>query len=430
MITNLLRRSSWASLLFSSAIEQRSSRLSCLRAKRTAVRAARAHPETASQAEARAILMKMAQFLGGTQNFRVGVRSGYDAEQPSGQKIEFGEYRTVTLSRPDRMRVETERSDGAKNTSCPDWKRDRSGRSRQQSLCDCAATRCAGPRASSISSRISALRLPLAALLLNRLPEELQNQGRFGGLCREDEYLRNCVPSSGRAYRHGGFSGVGSRWRQALPQRIVLTYKKAVGQPQFWADFIDWNLAPQLNDATFSAQVPEGLQKVAFAALTSACVAHGSPVVGEEGSQIDENRIVGPCHCGVVRRSAHVGADQPGRCTRRARWVAPVAVAAKVAFRVAGQRRLGPLFRQLDRCAGGSRSRGGQQATAQQRQTSRRATATSTSSANQSARQSSASSMQATSSQNRANRQQSATPEPVPAPGCVEPEPGCTSIHR
>src|SRR3989442_9323114 len=40
--------------------------------------------------------------LAGTQSFSVSVRGDYDAVQTSGQKIEFGENRTVTLSRPDR----------------------------------------------------------------------------------------------------------------------------------------------------------------------------------------------------------------------------------------------------------------------------------------------------------------------------------------
>ena len=46
----------------------------------------------------------------------------------------------------------------------------------------------------------------------------------------------------------------------------MLTYKKERGQPRFWAEFSKWNLAPAMNDAMFAAQVPGGLQKVAFAA--------------------------------------------------------------------------------------------------------------------------------------------------------------------
>ena len=42
------------------------------------------------------------------------IRDGYDVVQESGQKIEFGELRNVTVSRPDRLRIEVERSDGQK----------------------------------------------------------------------------------------------------------------------------------------------------------------------------------------------------------------------------------------------------------------------------------------------------------------------------
>jgi hypothetical protein len=33
---------------------------------------------------------------------------------------------------------------------------------------------------------------------------------------------------------------------EPLPRRIVITYKDENGQPQFWADFSNWNLAPEL----------------------------------------------------------------------------------------------------------------------------------------------------------------------------------------
>ena len=70
--------------------------------------------ETETLAQARAILMRMADFLSGAQSFSVSVRAGYDAVQKSGQKIEFGDMRKVTVSRPDRLRLEGERSDGNK----------------------------------------------------------------------------------------------------------------------------------------------------------------------------------------------------------------------------------------------------------------------------------------------------------------------------
>ncbi|MFL9890654.1 DUF2092 domain-containing protein [Paraburkholderia sp. RL17-383-BIF-A] len=233
--------------------------------KEPAARAAVAEPETAAQTQARAILMKMAEFLGGTPSFRVGVRSGYDAVQPSGQKIEFGEYRTVTLSRPDRMRVESERSDGAKTLVVLTGK--------EIVLVDLASKVYATtPQPGTLDESIVyfvrdlGMRLPLAALLLNRLPEELQAR------VRSVDYVEKTSIYGTASYHLAArtdtvdFQVWISDGDKPLLQRIVLTYKKAVGQPQFWAEFVGWDLAPGLNDATFSAQIPDGLQKVAFAA--------------------------------------------------------------------------------------------------------------------------------------------------------------------
>jgi hypothetical protein len=45
----------------------------------------------------------------------------------------------------------------------------------------------------------------------------------------------------------------------------VITYKKAEGQPQFWAQFSDWNLSPDIPDSLFVFTPPEGAAKFAFA---------------------------------------------------------------------------------------------------------------------------------------------------------------------
>src|SRR4051812_37928525 len=233
--------------------------------KTPAARAPAAEPETASQAQARAILMNMAQALSRTPSFRVSLRAGYDAVQPSGQKIEFAENRTVTLRRPDRLRIEGEGSDGAKTLTVFTGK--------EIVLVDLTSKVYAtapqpGPLDATIVYfvRDLGMRLPLAAMLMGRLPEEFQER------VRSVDYVEK-TNINGAASHHLAartdtvdFQVWVADGDKPLPQRIVLTYKKAVGQPQFWADFIDWNLAPQLNDATFSAQVPEGLQKVAFAA--------------------------------------------------------------------------------------------------------------------------------------------------------------------
>jgi hypothetical protein len=62
-----------------------------------------------------------------------------------------------------------------------------------------------------------------------------------------------------------------------LPCRLVITYRAAEGQPQFWAQFSDWNFSPDVSDAQFAFTPPEGAAKIAFAAR--------KPVPTVEGKQ-------------------------------------------------------------------------------------------------------------------------------------------------
>jgi hypothetical protein len=66
-----------------------------------------------------------------------------------------------------------------------------------------------------------------------------------------------------------------------LPQRVVITYKKATGEPQFWAQFSDWNLAPAIEDSTFLVTPPDGAQKVPFAAQ----LPRRSPAAGKRSAE-------------------------------------------------------------------------------------------------------------------------------------------------
>jgi hypothetical protein len=222
-------------------------------------------PVTESQTRARAILMQMAEFVAGTQRFSVSVLGGYDAVQKAGQKIEFGESRKVTLSRPDRLRVEGERSDGGKTLTVFSGK--------EIMLIDSANNVYAtAPQNGSVDDSIVyfvrdlGMRLPLAMLLVSQLPAELNER------VRSVDYVEKTniqgVPSHHLAARGDtvDFQVWVADSDKPLPQRIVLTYKKAPGQPQYWATFSDWNLAPTIADAMFAVKAPEGAQKVAFAA--------------------------------------------------------------------------------------------------------------------------------------------------------------------
>jgi hypothetical protein len=224
-----------------------------------------AAPVTETQARASAILARMADFLGGAQRFSVSLHAGYDAVQKSGQKIEFGDMRKVTVSRPDLMRMEGERSDGVKTLTVFNGK--------EIVLID--ETRnvyATAPQPGGLDDTIVyfvkdlGMKLPLAVLLVSQLPAELKAR------VRSVDYVERTnidgSPSHHLAARTDAvdFQVWVADGDRPLPQRVVITYKQAKGEPQFWAQFSDWNLAPALDDSTFLAKPPDGAQKVAFAA--------------------------------------------------------------------------------------------------------------------------------------------------------------------
>jgi hypothetical protein len=47
-----------------------------------------------------------------------------------------------------------------------------------------------------------------------------------------------------------------------LPQRIVITYRLAGGQPRFEADFHGWTFNPDVPDSAFTFAPPAGAEKI------------------------------------------------------------------------------------------------------------------------------------------------------------------------
>lgn len=239
---------------------------------------------SASQQQASAILMRMAEFLSKAQRFSVGVSGGYDAVQESGQKIEFGEKRMVTLSRPDRLRIESERSDGAKTLTVFTGK--------EIMLIDMASkVYASAPQTGGLDETIIhyvkdlGMRLPLAVLLVSQLPAELKERVRSIDYVEKTSILGAVSHHLAARTDSVDFQVWVSDGDRPLPQRIVITYKQAKGEPRFWAQFSDWNLAPAIVETTFAVKPPEGLQKVAFAAQLPRIATPARKPVADKGAK-------------------------------------------------------------------------------------------------------------------------------------------------
>ena len=246
---------------------------------RSVAKSAEAEPAVAGD-----ILKRMAEFLAKNPRFSVNLTSSYEVLQESGQKIEFGEIRKITVSRPNGLRIEVEHSDGEKHLVLYDGK-EITTFSPTQNVYAQVAKPGGIDEAVTYFLKDLHMRLPLAALLLSRLPTELERRTQALDYVEKD--VIHGIPVHHLAGRtetvdYQVWIPAGA---QPLPLRVVLTYKNAEGQPSFRAQFSDWNLAPEIQDNQFAFTPPEGARKIAFLAQLPQIGLEGAKKPAQSGEQ-------------------------------------------------------------------------------------------------------------------------------------------------
>ena len=219
---------------------------------------------TESQREGAEILKGMADYLAGLQAFTFTFRSGYDVVQPTGQKIEFGETRRVAMDRPNRLRVEEVASDGTRDLAIFD------GRTVTVLKAD-SSVFAQAPQPGTVDDALVYLvrdlkmRMPLAQLMTTRLPVELPKR------VKSIDYVESTdiygVPADHIAGRTDSvdFQFWVTEGDHPLPLRVVITYLHAPGEPQYWANFTDWNATPKFRKDEFQFTPPKDARQIPFA---------------------------------------------------------------------------------------------------------------------------------------------------------------------
>jgi hypothetical protein len=212
----------------------------------------------------KATLKSFAQFLSSQKSFSYTAVMGYEAVQDSGLRLEFGATRKVTVQRPNRARVEAQRRDGGKRLIIIDGK--------EISVFDenenvYAIVPKEGTLTEIIDYFVDDLQmpLPLAELVSDDLTEVLTEKISFGhtigesiidGIRCDNLVLQNDEVDVQLWIEKG---------KKPLPRRVVITYKNEPGEPQFWAQFVEWNLSPDVDDKQFSFQPPADASRIIFA---------------------------------------------------------------------------------------------------------------------------------------------------------------------
>ena len=217
-----------------------------------------------SEEQAVAVLKRAAAFLGQAKSFSVTIDSGFDAVQDSGQKIEFGETRKIVLRRPDRLRVDATKRDGATTGFVFDGKEITVFLPQENAYATAAKPGTIDQALDFLVDDLD-VRMPMSDLLKSSVGSSLMQRVRTAAYVEQSSI--GGVPCDHVTFR--GDDVDGQMWitrdqQQPLLRRVVITYKQIDGRPQFWANFIDWNLAPQAPDSLFTYQPAKDAAKIAF----------------------------------------------------------------------------------------------------------------------------------------------------------------------
>ena len=226
--------------------------------------AAEEEARSESQQLAGKLLSGMADYLAKLPGFKVRLIASYDAVQESGQKIEFNEIRQVTLLRPNLLRIEQQQSDGASDLTVFDGK--------EISVFDSdLGVYAKAPQPGSVDDSVVyfvrdlGVRLPLAAMLSTRLPEELSKRVQSTDYVELTNILGTPAHHIAARMNTVDVQAWIADGERPLPLRIVLTYKNDPGQPQFRAQFLDWDVKSVAASDAFRFQPPADAKQIIFA---------------------------------------------------------------------------------------------------------------------------------------------------------------------
>lgn len=220
-----------------------------------------AHAET--DAAALDALSRMSTSLAQLERFRVSVDTSYDVVQEWGQKIEYGETRTVTVERPGRARMETTDRNGERSGVLFDGETITAWDSAREVY---ASIEQPGSLEVALEHFVEDLRmdLPMAPLLR---PDLL---ARLRGWAEEIRFVESSSVA-GTPAMHVALRGAREDvqlWIGAsaphLPLRMVITYKRAEGEPQFRASFGTWDTAVEIGSDTFAYTPDDDMTRIAF----------------------------------------------------------------------------------------------------------------------------------------------------------------------
>ena len=215
--------------------------------------------------QAEKLLKRATDFLAAQQHFRVASRSTIEVVLGSGQKLQFDDRATLSMQRPNKLRVERQ-----------------GGAVEQIFYYDGASLTLYNPGDHYFATVAAPGTLEE---MLDFARESLDIVAPAGDLIYRNAYetlMADVLSASvvgksvveGRRCDHLAFRNMEVDWQiwleegdQPLPRKLVITSKDVAGMPQFSVVLTDWDLSATFGDRFFEFQPPRDATKIDFMTL-------------------------------------------------------------------------------------------------------------------------------------------------------------------
>ena len=213
--------------------------------------------------DAAKILARMTDFISAAPAFSLVSDTGHEVLQKNGHVLEFGSQLTLAIQRPSKAIGRFDSRDGDSSTTVLDgeaiWVY-----SAKEDIYDTTHQ----PGDIDASLKVLARQLGVPRQLHDFFSKDLT--ALLGSAVQSGYYVGESM-ISGVMCDHLALRSENedvqvwiARGAEPVPRRIVITYRQIEGQPQFWAQFTEWNFSPALSDTTFTFSPPEGARRIRF----------------------------------------------------------------------------------------------------------------------------------------------------------------------
>ncbi len=228
----------------------------------------------ASTAEALAILKRSSDFMNDQKEFRFEADDDYDSLQKNGMMIEFGSSRSISVRRPDRLRIEVVERSGDRELTVFDGKT-------LSTFFEDEKAYIQLERAGSLDQIIDFMQdelgasVPLSDFIHSNFYADAIEEIKLGAVVGESTVAGTKCDHVVFLSDELGFQVWIEKGSRPVPRRVSIEFLDAPGTPQYKANLTNWKLGASTPDESFVFQPPPDAERLIVRTSAESSAAEG-----------------------------------------------------------------------------------------------------------------------------------------------------------